>query len=378
MVPSGRPEVLALLAECKDRPNDDTPRLILADFLEDSPLAADRARGQFIRLQCRLARMTRSDPERPAVQAGIRQLRAQYEVDWVEPLLVEDLITDWTWDRGLLAVEVEGRQLLNCRAPGMEDSEAIAWVETLHLDSKHQFEVLRPTLECPLARGVTVLDLSRTDLGVVLDELAQSEGLRRLRKLDLSATDIGWDGLRTLAGSEHLIGLEHLIINGIRTDEAGVGGLAHGSSLGRLETLEMSRNRLGPYGLVQLARSEMLPRLTVLRMENDQSDQDDVAGVDIDHPGMARFTRLYLGGNPGWEGVTQRFAASPHFARLTHLHLNGCGLNDENGMPLARSQGLRGLVELNLRDNHFSEPVEQALRKRFGAAVLLSMDSIPL
>jgi|SRR5579883_928884 len=44
-----RPELLALLDAVKDHPDDDTPRLVLADWLDeqDDPLDAERAR--FIR-----------------------------------------------------------------------------------------------------------------------------------------------------------------------------------------------------------------------------------------------------------------------------------------------------------------------------------------
>ncbi len=314
MCSSARPEVLALLAECKDHPNDDTPRLILADFLEDSPLAVDRARGQFVRLQCRLARMTVTDPERPAVQASIREQRRQHEVDWVESLVLEDLITDWWWDRGLLAVEVQGRQLLNCRAPGMADSEALAWVETLHLDIKNQPEVLPLTLECPLARGITVLDLSRTDPLASMESLAQSPALRRIRKLDLSGTEIGWDSLRYLARSEHLVGLEHLLLNGVRGRFWEMEALAQCPALGRLAILEISRNQIGLLGLNTLAMSQRLPRLAVVRMEYDQSDPLNAPHPEVDCPGYARFRQLHLGNNPEWHERFQRFATLPSFA----------------------------------------------------------------
>jgi uncharacterized protein (TIGR02996 family) len=48
-----RPELTALLEACKDAPDEDAPRLVLADWLEEHGGEADRARAAFIRLQLR-------------------------------------------------------------------------------------------------------------------------------------------------------------------------------------------------------------------------------------------------------------------------------------------------------------------------------------
>src|SRR4051812_42241662 len=45
----------SLLIEARLAPGDDAPRLVLADWLEENGGEADRARGEFIRLQCQLA-----------------------------------------------------------------------------------------------------------------------------------------------------------------------------------------------------------------------------------------------------------------------------------------------------------------------------------
>ena len=46
-----RPELIALLDACKDEPDDDAPRLVLADWLEEYGDESDRDRAEFIRLQ---------------------------------------------------------------------------------------------------------------------------------------------------------------------------------------------------------------------------------------------------------------------------------------------------------------------------------------
>ena len=44
-----RPELLALLAAVKAEPDDDTAKLVLADWLQEQDHEADQARGEFVR-----------------------------------------------------------------------------------------------------------------------------------------------------------------------------------------------------------------------------------------------------------------------------------------------------------------------------------------
>ncbi len=54
-LPKLRPEVAAFLAAAKDEPEDDAPRLVLADWLEENGDSTDAARAEF-------ARAARGDP----------------------------------------------------------------------------------------------------------------------------------------------------------------------------------------------------------------------------------------------------------------------------------------------------------------------------
>ena len=50
----------AFLATIRDRPDDDGPRLIYADYLDEQ----GDCRGDFIRIQCALAKLGEDDPRR--------------------------------------------------------------------------------------------------------------------------------------------------------------------------------------------------------------------------------------------------------------------------------------------------------------------------
>jgi len=62
---------------------EDTPRLALADWLEET---GDPARAEFIRVQCSLARMTDEDPRWSELARRERQLWDQHAAAWRAPL----------------------------------------------------------------------------------------------------------------------------------------------------------------------------------------------------------------------------------------------------------------------------------------------------
>src|ERR1041385_7859530 len=78
-LPPSRPEVIAFLRDIKDDPDDDTPRLILADWLEDRY----DPRGQFVRLQVEAALSPEHDPRREELTQEAEDIRNQHEEQWL-------------------------------------------------------------------------------------------------------------------------------------------------------------------------------------------------------------------------------------------------------------------------------------------------------
>jgi uncharacterized protein (TIGR02996 family) len=66
----------------QDRPADDAPRLVLADYLEEQ----GSAQGEFIRLQCERARLDPADPRVPALLAREEELLRSHRADWLRPM----------------------------------------------------------------------------------------------------------------------------------------------------------------------------------------------------------------------------------------------------------------------------------------------------
>src|ERR1022692_1698756 len=63
-------------------PDDDAPRLIFADWLEER----GDSRGAFIRIQCALARLDPADPARPDLEDEERLLLQRHEAEGIAPL----------------------------------------------------------------------------------------------------------------------------------------------------------------------------------------------------------------------------------------------------------------------------------------------------
>src|SRR5690242_13770882 len=94
-----RPELLALLQACK-QDVDDTPRVVLADWLADqgttSPLP------ELIRLQCRAAHMPHRERRHQRVDRRVQALERACAGEWLKPL--RDLGLEASFARGLLRV----------------------------------------------------------------------------------------------------------------------------------------------------------------------------------------------------------------------------------------------------------------------------------
>ncbi len=205
----------ALFRAILDNPDDDTVRLIYADWLDDHD---DADRAEFIRVQ--IALTDTAGPRRADLHARERELRGAHEDEWTAPL--RRLVSGWDFRRGFVdEVRVEARAFadradeLFLRAPLQR--LALYW----RADPPHE-----------RARFVSVL--------------TGCPHLRRLHTLDLSDNYLGSVGVRALAVCEHLTRLTSLNLAGNHVGDAGARALTEAALLDRLTHLDLSRNDLGP------------------------------------------------------------------------------------------------------------------------------------
>src|SRR5690242_16278731 len=72
----------AFLRAIAANPDDDLPRLVYADWLDEH---GEPERAEFIRVQCELARLPKGDPRRPELTARQDALWAAHSKAWYPP-----------------------------------------------------------------------------------------------------------------------------------------------------------------------------------------------------------------------------------------------------------------------------------------------------
>src|SRR5262245_31152087 len=173
--------LLGLLADCKDHPEEDAPRLVLADWLDDHG-EADRA--EFVRAQVELARLDEDDPRRPALLARERGLLERHVAAWVGGVGMSE---SWVFRRGLLHLtldqttlsaadtragpwswveQVQVRRVTPRSLERLGDSPLLARLRTLDLsDNGLKLAGARDLADCPWVANLHTLDLGRNNVG---------------------------------------------------------------------------------------------------------------------------------------------------------------------------------------------------------------------
>src|SRR5262249_22190865 len=113
----------ALLAEIAEHPEEDAPRLVLADWLMDQDNPLLRARGEFIRAQCELARSGERGPLRKELKARCRDLLREHGRAWAGE--VHGLAHSYAFERGFLERVVLDPDTGPSEAEFLEDARAL-------------------------------------------------------------------------------------------------------------------------------------------------------------------------------------------------------------------------------------------------------------
>jgi uncharacterized protein (TIGR02996 family) len=203
------------LEDILDHPEDDVPRLIYADWLTER----GDPRGDFIRVQCQLPRVPRSDPRHSALAAAAWDLLNAHGNDWRGDPPVGVMV--W-FERGLPHASAERRALSGRTWPWWQRLRP--WLVTLRIEDCTD-GALRRLVDAQLADPAE-LDVSRTavtDAG--LEALSRLSRLQRLSLASTRVTDAGVEWLSrlqklrslsllhtavTAAGLAPLRGLPHL------------------------------------------------------------------------------------------------------------------------------------------------------------------------
>jgi Leucine-rich repeat (LRR) protein len=194
------------------------------------------------------------------------------------------------------------------------------------------------------------LDLSENRLTEEpLVQLLAAPILSTVEDLDLSTNNLGAEGIRAIAAA-HLPNLRSLRLSRTRPGESGIRSLCDSGSLSELRSLSLSGNNL--YSPVRALRSgsEALANLRVLDLSENRLGDEGV--MDIAQDSRRNYLRTQL-------------------RNLAHLDLSENQIGDVGADALMNSPHLESIVFLNLSKNNISAEVAARLEQRFGERVLL-------
>jgi uncharacterized protein (TIGR02996 family) len=315
-----RPQVLAFLRDIKEHPEDDTPRLILADWLEEHGDEADVARAEFIRLQCRAARLPADAPEAKSLQKQASELRGKHGAAWLGP--VKDVCDGSpVFSRGLVHIAVRGRTFASKRGLALAQTEAYAWVDSLRFCSvaPSALAVLAAT---PLLGGLNALSFRDCPLRAAgAKALAGSPYLECLTRLDLHHCWIENGGVAALTAAARSSKLREIDLHHNFLWSDGVANLARWTGMANVERLDLSVNVFDVRGVRALAESPNLTRLTYLNLQNCFIEDAGTAAL-ANAPFLDHLTELNLIYNKLGDAGARALAESPYLSRIQRLRIS--------------------------------------------------------
>jgi uncharacterized protein (TIGR02996 family) len=326
----------ALLKAVCDNPDDDTPRLVFADWLQEH---GDEDRAEFIRLQIELAALPEGKKKQKA-QAREKELLDAHRDEWTEPL-----------------EEFEGSRTADYYEFRRGFVEAIGSDGEIMVEEGERVFELAPIRELVLA--------DEEEYGA----LAKCEWLLRLHTLDLKGSGLSahFDPA-PLIRSKYLANLKSLCLAGEddngHLDEVGLRALAGTRYLTKLERLDISHNWL--FGADRTMPEQTVARKTLWRLGEK----------------MPALRELNLSGIVMRCGELSAMTFQPWVSQLRVLDLSRNQLAEHGCRALCDSKQLVNLERLGLTRNErydattgslvpLSAAVRAMLKKRFGKKVEL-------
>jgi uncharacterized protein (TIGR02996 family) len=389
----------ALLRAIDEGPHDDLPRLAYADWLDEN---GQPDRAEFIRVQCRIARLSPLDAEQ--VPLGVREaeLLKHHEAAWTARARGPSKAAISGFQRGFPVVTLGGRDGPDTLPPGplgglrmgpLDEasrgesfwfSPQFARVASLEMPFDVSFIATqaRALAESPHFSRLLALRLLAHRPRISLRRawrdafarLAGSGQLAGLRRLTLIDRDGDCDGLQALAGAAWFDGLRHLALSVNHVSSSGVEAVIRSDALSRLESLDLrsqGRSRttylffeivetpalaglrylrysgtLAPNEIREVLGSAALARLRGLSLTRALDDETAIALAAFSFMGQLDY--LDLPHNQiGPRGV-RALANSPKLAGLRVLALTGCAVGDGGAREIAEGESMANLTALSL------------------------------
>jgi uncharacterized protein (TIGR02996 family) len=328
----------AFLQAIREAPEDDAPRLIYADWLEEH---GRPERAEFIRVQCAWADGQADESQADTLLERAEMLLEQNWEDWVGPL------------RALVGPHASRRGetwLIGDYHPAGLSRFCRGFVEALTLSADTVLEQTQT-----LSRLVPLRHLRLWGAGRRATELAACSFLDRVTELDFLDyfdSPLTASGACALANSPYLGRLTALNLYRNNVSDRGVEALARAPWFAGLEALNLSDNGVSSAAIRVLATVRL--HLAVLRLGDNAVGPEGVeAMVATSEPGSLQMLDLHR--NPLGDRGAAVLAEATFLRTLATLDLSSCEVGDTGAAALARSPHLAGLRLLELNHNRITD-----------------------
>lgn len=326
-------------------PDDDTVRLVFADWLEEQDDDETTARATLIRVQCEIETRRPWDRRRKELEQQAKTILKSYLSRWTKPLSKLKLGKGWHYRRGFLEAGTFSATPFAERGSEIFSQFPLFRAARLRDASNEVEEVL----SSGLLNRLTELDLHHLcgcgmcPIDMELQELFQHDSVRNLRVLRLSDD---------------------------RIDDELIGKFAESDQFGQLDSLDLSENRIGPEGVTTMVNAPHLNRLVELDLSQNPLGSAGLRAL-LEGPPMTNLKRLSLRAT-GLDGpAASELLKSSLMTNLTALELSGNSLGDPFGEELLATSAADALTHLDVRKVDFRTELKRALRERFGERVWL-------
>lgn len=340
-------------------PDDDAPRLVLADWLSQQ----GELRGELIVTACTLNRADLPIGTRRALTRRHDALLVEHGARWLQELgLGAD---QGRFVRGMVEeVEAPFRQL----APHLDRLFASAPVRALRsmeLDAK-SFDILRHSPHLARLRSLTLDQLGPALMPLLLEH----ESLAGLESLRICNSGLADADLRTFVASDRFAALETLSLDRNRIGHKGAEALARPERLPRLRALDLAMNHVGDAGVRALAS---MPQIAALRQLNlNQNGLTAEGAVAIaDTTSLTQLTSLDLGFNPIGDRGVSALSRSLWLKNLVRLDLARTRITSVAARALTSSTAFPKLEALELSHNYLPQSEEALVQAHFQGRVRL-------
>jgi uncharacterized protein (TIGR02996 family) len=336
-------------------PDEDTPRLVLADWLDEQGDKPAAFRADLIRTHCRLARMEPWSPEWRelnehwgALSVKFEGQKAENKLPWAAHL--KGRVRAWALERGLVGhLTLFSKRFVN-EGDSYFEQDPVRSVKFVKLDSAMGSVKPDVLFKCEHLARIADVDFEGSGLtDKPLDQFGASPHIAGLRSLGLG----GNNNFTRAALPKLLAKLPALTKLNVASNErfanAHAADLAKCPHLARLRVLNLSGTGIKPEGVAALVGSKYASGLAELSLQ-PQDEYDEEHGYAIG-PRGERADGL---------AICEALAASKQLAHLTDLNLNFCNIGGEGAVQLAKAH-LPALKRLHLCENAITRDGIKAL-----------------